>query len=258
MGNAARLSQHFLADESAVASIVAAVGAAPGMPVLEIGPGRGVITEPLLETGASVTAVELDDRLSFTLSDKYAARGLRLIHADFLQLDLGRLTGGPFAVVGNLPYAVGAPILQKLLPWDGWTSAVLMFQKEVALRLCARPGSADYGLLTLSTLLWSEPEFLLEVPGSSFRPPPKVSSGVVRLRRRARPLLPEDKHAVFFKVAKSAFEHRRKMAAGTLAKSLKRPRPELEAFLAERGLSVSARPENIPVSAWLDLAALAG
>lgn len=257
MGNAARLSQHFLADEGAVEAIVAATLPIAGLPVLEIGPGRGVLTEPLLASGAKVTAVELDDRLYFSLSGKLGPLGLRLIHADFLDLDLARVTGGPFTVVANLPYAVGAPILQKLLPWENWTSAVLMFQEEVARRLCAEPGCADYGLLTLSTLLWSEPEYLMEVPSTSFRPPPKVSSGVVRLRRRSRPLLPVERHAAFFRVAKAAFEHRRKMAAGTLASALKRPRAEIEAFLAARGVSKAARPENIPVSAWLDLAGLA-
>src|SRR5206468_1400311 len=173
MGNAARLSQHFLADESARDAVVAALGAARGEKVLEIGPGRGVLTGPLVDTGAAVTAVELDDRLYRSLDEKLGPRGLRVVHADFLQVDLERLGDGPFAVIANLPYAVGSPILQRLLPWAGWTRAVLMFQKEVALRLCAQPGTADYGLLTLSTQLWARPEYLLDVGPASFRPPPK-------------------------------------------------------------------------------------
>lgn len=255
MGNAARLSQHFLADEASRDAIVAALQAAPGESVLEIGPGRGVLTAPLLDAGARVTAVELDDRLSRSLDEKLGPRGLTLVHADFLELDLARLGEGPFAVIANLPYAVGTPILQKLLPWHGWTRAVLMFQKEVALRLCAAPGGPDFGLLTLSALLWAEPEYLLDVPAAGFRPPPKVDSGVVRLRRRAAPLLPVERHAAFFRVAKAAFEHRRKMAAGVLASAFGRPRAELEALFARLGVPAQARPENVPLEAWLALSA---
>lgn len=255
MGNAARLSQHFLADESARDAVVAAVQAAPGEKVLEIGPGRGVLTGPLVDSGVKLTAVELDDRLYRSLDEKLGPRGLTTLHADFLQLDLSRLGPGPFAVVANLPYAVGTPILQKMLSWDGWTRAVLMFQKEVALRLCASPGGPDYGLLTLSTLLWAKPEFLLEVPPDAFRPPPKVASGVVRLTRRPAPLLAPDKHAAFFRVAKAAFEHRRKMAAGVLASAFRKPRAEVEALLDKLGVPASARPENIPLEAWISLSA---
>jgi 16S rRNA (adenine1518-N6/adenine1519-N6)-dimethyltransferase len=253
MGNAARLSQHFLADENAAETIVSSLLAKRGEKVLEIGPGRGVLTGILLESGAAVTAVELDDRLSFNLGELYGARGLNLIHADFLQYDLERLGPGPYAVIANLPYAVGAPILQKLLPWTGWSRAVLMFQKEVALRLCSAPGGADFGLLTLSTLIWAEPEFLLEVPGTSFRPPPKVSSGVVSLKRRPKPLVAVERQPMFFRAAKAAFTHRRKMAAAVLASAFQRPRADIEAVFARLGVPASARPENIPFDAWIKL-----
>jgi 16S rRNA (adenine1518-N6/adenine1519-N6)-dimethyltransferase len=254
MGNAARLSQHFLADEASRDAVVAALGAGPGEKVLEIGPGRGVLTVPLVDGGAAVTAVELDDRLYRSLDEKLGPRGLRVLHADFLTVDLERLGEGPFAVIGNLPYAVGTPILQRLLSWPRWTRAVLMFQKEVALRLCAQPGGPDYGLLTLSTLLWARPEYLLDVAPGAFRPPPKVASGVVRLTRRAAPLLAPEKHPAFFRVAKAAFEHRRKMAAGVLASAFQKPRAEVEALLAGLGVPASARPENIPLEAWISLA----
>ncbi len=254
MGNAARLSQHFLVDASVSDAVVAASGARAGERLLEIGPGKGVLTKPLLETGASVTAVELDDRLYGGLLETLVPRGLKLLHADFLELDLARLDGGPYAVVSNLPYAVGAPILQKLLSWPGWTQAVLMFQDEVALRLCAAPDGPDYGLLTLSTLLWAEPEYLLQVPPKAFRPPPKVSSGVIRLKRRPEPLVPMDRQPAFFKIAKAAFAQRRKMAVGSLAAALARPRGQVEEVFDRLGVSRSARPENIPFDAWSRLA----
>jgi 16S rRNA (adenine1518-N6/adenine1519-N6)-dimethyltransferase len=255
VGNAARLSQHFLADEASRDAIVASLQAGRGEKVLEIGPGRGVLTAPLLDGGAAVTAVELDDRLYRSLDEKLGPRGLTVVHADFLEVDLARLGEGPFAVIANLPYAVGTPILQRLLPWTGWTRAVLMFQKEVALRLCAAPDGPDFGLLTLSTRLWAEPEYLLDVPAAGFRPPPKVDAGVVRLRRRASPLIPVERHAALFRVAKAAFEHRRKMAAGVLSAAFGKPRAEIEALFARLGVPASARPENIPVEAWISLAA---
>lgn len=254
MGNAARLSQHFLADEVAVDAIVSSLLAKKGDQVLEIGPGRGVLTAPLLKTGASVTAVELDDRLAFSLNDRFGPEGLHLVHADFLDYDLSRLTNAPYAVISNLPYAVGAPILQKLLPWPGWSRAVLMFQKEVALRLCSGTGGADFGLLTLSTLIWAKAEYLLEVPPTSFRPPPKVSSGVVRLTRRAEPLVAAARQPMFFRAAKAAFTHRRKMAASVLASAFQRPRADIEKVFASLGVEASARPENIPFEAWIKLA----
>ena len=254
MGNAARLSQHFLKDESVRDAVVSAAGARPGANVLEIGPGRGVLTEPLLESGATVTAVELDDRLYASLLERFGPRGLRLVHEDFLRVDFARLDAPPYLVVSNLPYAVGTPILQRLLSWSGWTQAVLMFQNEVARRLCATPDGPDYGLLTLSTLIWAEPEFLLEVPPDAFRPPPKVSSGVVRLRRRPAPLIPPERQDPFFKLAKAAFAQRRKMAAGTLSAATSLPRGQIEAAFARAGVSATARPENIPFPAWVALA----
>jgi 16S rRNA (adenine1518-N6/adenine1519-N6)-dimethyltransferase len=254
MGNAARLSQHYLIDEGAAQAIVDSSLAGPGKRVLEIGPGRGILTGPLLESGAEVTAVELDDRLYGWLNEKLVPRGLSLLHADFLRFDLGRLGDGPYTVVANLPYAVGAPILQKLLPWGGWTDAVLMFQKEVALRLCSRPGGADYGLLTLSTLLWASAEYLLEVPRTSFRPAPQVSSGVVRLVRRPEPRVAPEKQAAFFRLAKAAFAQRRKMAAPTIGAAAGRPRAEVEAEFARLGIDKTVRPENIPFEAWAALA----
>ena len=253
MGNSARLGQHFLVDEAARDAVVAAVMPAPGKRVLEIGPGGGVLTEPLLEAGAAVTAVELDDRLYARLAARLAPRGLLLMHADFLTLDLARLQPGPYTVVANLPYAVGTPILQRLLSWPGWTDAVLMFQKEVALRLCARPGGPDYGVLTLSTLLWARADYLIDVPNTAFRPRPRVSSGVVRLVRRPQPLVCEARQAAFFRLAKAAFAQRRKMAAGSLAAALSRPREQIEAAFVRLGVSVTARPENIPFEAFAAL-----
>lgn len=248
-----RLGQHFLVDEDVRDAIVAAVHPVAGERVLEIGPGRGVLTEPLLRSGAAITAVELDDRLNAKLSETLVPQGLDLLHADFLSLDLGKLRV-PCKVVGNLPYSVGAPILQRLLAWDGWTIAVLMFQKEVALRVASEPGGADYGLLTLSVRLRAEAEYLLEAPPRAFRPPPKVSSGVVRLTRRAQPLVAPERQAAFFRLAKAAFAQRRKMAAGVIASALRLPRERVALAMAGLGAAPTARPEELPLETFRALA----
>ncbi|MBI4060039.1 MAG: 16S rRNA (adenine(1518)-N(6)/adenine(1519)-N(6))-dimethyltransferase, partial [Elusimicrobia bacterium] len=148
----ARLGQHFLRDEGARDAVAGLVGARPGDSVLEIGPGRGALTGRLLAMGAAVTAVELDEVIAGKLAGAVggAAENLRTINEDFLRLDLRELGPGPWLVAGNLPYAVGTPILQKLLKWERWSRAVLMFQKEVGERIVARLGGADYGLLALS------------------------------------------------------------------------------------------------------------
>lgn len=247
----ARLGQHFLKDEEIRDTIVAAARLSPGSKVLEIGPGRGFLTKALIASGVDLTAVELDERLA----ENYIAElPLRLIRDDFLKLDLAALGDGPYTVVSNLPYSVGAPILQKILLWDKWTSAVLMFQKEVAERVTAKPGCADYGLLTLSVINRAESEHVVDAPRTAFSPPPQVSSAVVRLLRRPKPLV--DDEAKFFKVAKAAFEHRRKMAAGTLSRVLRLPREKVDAAFAVAGVELAARPENLPFSAWARLAAL--
>jgi 16S rRNA (adenine1518-N6/adenine1519-N6)-dimethyltransferase len=251
----AKLGQHFLKDPAATAAIVEACGAGPGDAVLEIGPGRGALTAPLLAAGARVTAVETDDALAASLAGRVPdASRLTVLTEDFLRLDLGSLGPGPWRVAGNLPYAVAAPILQTLLDWDGWSTAALMFQKEVALRVVAAPGGPDYGLLTLSAADRAEAELVLELGPGSFTPPPKVDSAVVALKRRAAPRVRAEDRALFWRLAKAAFGQRRKMAAGTLAKALGRPRAELDAALEAAGVQATARPEEIPFDAWVELA----
>lgn len=250
----ARLGQHFLTDSGALDDIVRAAGVRPGDLVLEIGPGRGALTKPLLAAGARVTAVEVDDPFAAALPGvvKHPER-LTVINEDFLRLDLAALAPGPWLVVGNLPYAVGTPILQKVLLWDRWTTATLMFQKEVALRVAAGAGGPDYGLLGLSVRIRADAQVALDLPPSAFRPRPKVDSAVVHLRRLAAPRVPPEAEPLFWRLAKAAFGQRRKMAAGVLAHALSRPRAEVEAALAEAGVPADARPEQIPFEAWAAL-----
>lgn len=251
----ARLSQHFLTDQGAIDDIVHAAAVRTGDAVLEIGPGRGALTGPLLAAGARVTAVELDDAFAAALPGKTGhPERLTVVNEDFLQLDLGSLGPGPWTVVGNLPYAVGTPILRKILLWDRWKTATLMFQKEVALRVASGTGGADYGLLALSTRIRADAEVVLELSAEAFRPRPQVDSAVVHLRRLPAPRLAPEDEKVFWRLAKIAFSQRRKMAASVIAKTLGRPRVEVEAAFAAAGVPIDARPETIPFEAWAALA----
>ncbi len=254
----ARLGQHFLLDASVRDRILECAQVEPGRCVLEIGPGRGALTRALLAKGARVTAVEMDERLAAALQEQFAGRPeFRLLRADFLRLDLSRLEAEyeePWRVAANLPYSVAAPILQKLLGWERWDEAALMFQKEVALRVAAEPGSADYGILTLATWLHAEAAVLFEVGPEAFSPPPKVDSAVVRLRRRQKPMVDPAKHGAFFRVAKAAFGQRRKMAQTPLAQAFGISKSRAAEILRDCGLDPSCRAQDIPPESYALLA----
>lgn len=252
----ARLGQHFLRDEGARDAIAALSGAGPGTKVLEIGPGRGSITGRLLATGASVTAIELDENLAAKLPANLGGDVSRLtvVNEDFLRMNPATLGPGPWRIVANLPYAVGTPILQHILLWEGWDRAVLMFQKEVADRITAAPGGADYGLLALSVIARADAKAAFDVPRGAFMPPPDVESAVVALTRLAQPRLEKSDEKAFWRLAKLAFAQRRKMAAGVLAKALGKPKADVDAAFAAAGLAADVRPERIPFEAWRALA----
>lgn len=251
----ARLDQHFLVDGLVADRIVDSIGARIGEAVVEIGPGRGILTERLVEIGARVTGVEIDERLHAALAERLRGRGsLSLIRADFLELDLSTLPS-PARVVSNLPYSMGTVILQRLLPWPGWTEAVLMFQKEVADRVRAGPGSRDYGVLSVSVALYAEASPLFDVGRFAFRPPPQVQSAVVRLARRPSPRLPAGlSEAAFFRVVKAAFAQRRKMAANSIASALGLERAVVDRAMEQSGLSPAARGEMIDPDSFARLA----
>jgi 16S rRNA (adenine1518-N6/adenine1519-N6)-dimethyltransferase len=252
----AKLGQHFLTDPEALSGIVSAAGVSPGDAVLEIGPGKGALTRPLLDAGARVTAIELDDALAAALPGRAGpgAAKLTVVNEDFLRLDLATLGPGPWRVAGNLPYAVASPILQKLLLWNAWTTAALMFQKEVALRIAAPTGGADYGLLALSVRARADADIAFELPPGAFVPRPKVDSAVAVLRRLTEPRIAPADEPLFWRLAKTAFTQRRKMAAGVLSKALGRSREDVEAAFIAAGVGVYARPEEIPFEAWAALA----
>jgi 16S rRNA (adenine1518-N6/adenine1519-N6)-dimethyltransferase len=208
-----RLGQHFLIRRSILERIAQAV-CAPGEPlVVEIGPGKGSLTEHLLARAQRVIAIETDGLLVDRLANRFKGAGnLTLVHADVLETDLAQW--GPAVVAGNLPYYIASPILRKALALgETLGSAVFLVQREVAERLTAQPGSRQYGFLTVQTLVAAQPELLFHVPPSAFAPPPKVDSAVVRLTPHA---LRVDAGA-FLQFVSQCFRHKRKTLRNNLA-----------------------------------------
>jgi 16S rRNA (adenine1518-N6/adenine1519-N6)-dimethyltransferase len=213
-----RLGQHFLAKGSILERIARAACPDREPLVIEIGPGRGALTEKLLEKADRVVAIELGSDLVEVLREKFRDEPrLTLIHADVLDTDLGQW--GPAAVAGNLPYYVATPIIEKTLSTSASLErAVFLVQKEVAARLAARPGTRDYGYLSVQTQLLADVEALFDVRPSAFRPPPKVDSTVIRLRARNRAVELRIKDtARFLDFLKLCFHQKRKTLRNNLA-----------------------------------------
>ena len=250
------LGQNFLLDLNLTARIARAAGDLTGSDVLEVGPGPGGLTRGLLAEGARrVLAIEKDERCLPALAEIAAAYPGRLevLAGDALALDLrGRLTA-PVKVVANLPYNVGTELLVRWLTpriWPPfWQSLTLMFQKEVAERIIARPGSKAYGRLALLAQWRADARIVLTLPPEAFSPPPKVHSAVVHLTALPGPRFPADQ-AVLNRVTTMAFGQRRKM----LRSSLKGLAPDIEDRLLSVGIPPTARAEEIGLEQFCALA----
>ncbi len=244
-----RVGPHFL-EPAWVAKLIDALAVAPTDRFLEIGPGRGALTRPLAARASGIVAVEIDRDLAAALTAE-ALPHVRVVTGDFLHLDLDEaLAGerGPLRVVGNLPYNVASPILFRLLAAadDGrrFSDATLMLQKEVADRLAARPGTADYGSLAIQVALRATVERVLTLPPGAFRPPPKVTSAVVRLVFHP-PREDVGDRGVFERVVRGIFLHRRKTLLNALtpvAGSLDRTAAEA---IERAGLDPTRRPGSL-------------
>ena len=240
--------QHFLLDLNITRKIARLAQVGEGDHVIEVGPGPGGLTRALLETGAQVTAVEKDQRFRPLLDELAAASGgLELVFADALTVDEAAIA--PVAhLVSNLPYNVGTPLLIKWLtgPWTP-RSLTLMFQKEVAQRITARPGDDAYGRLGVVAQATCEARLVMDVPARAFTPPPKIESAVVRLEPRPDRPSPTRLDALQ-KITAAAFGQRRKMLRSSL-KTLGG-----EGLIEAAGLDPSARAEVVGVAGFLDLA----
>lgn len=248
------LGQHFLTDEHIAAEIAATVTSSKlenlnpewtHLPILEVGPGMGVLSKYLLESGREVTAVELDHESVGFLAKTMP--GLRVIEQDFLKMDLKEIYNRPFALIGNFPYNISSQIFFKVLDnIDMVPIAAGMLQKEVAERICSSPGSKVYGILSVLLQAWYDCEYLFSVEPHVFNPPPKVRSGVLRLTRNFRKELGCDETA-FKKVVKTSFGQRRKTIRNSLASMIQPGSPALDSrFMSER-------PERLTVEDFIEL-----
>ncbi len=244
-----RFGQHFLASPDVIDRIVRAIAPQAGETLVEIGPGRGAITEPLAKTGVTLHAVEFDRDLARLLEERYAgAANVSIVQADALRFDFASLGSG-LRVVGNLPYNISTPLLFHMLEFsDAIEDLHFMLQKEVVDRMAASPGTKEYGRLTIMLGCRMTVEPLFDVPPEAFSPPPKVTSAVVRLRPRPRgDIAVRDTRALSALVAR-AFSQRRKTLRNALKGAV--DPADLEAL----GIDPVARPETVPPKEWIALA----
>ncbi|HYC02534.1 MAG TPA: 16S rRNA (adenine(1518)-N(6)/adenine(1519)-N(6))-dimethyltransferase RsmA [Azospirillaceae bacterium] len=253
LGARKSLGQHFLFDLNLTARVARAAGDLTGVTVVEVGPGPGGLTRALLGTNArEVVAVERDPRFVEALAEVIeAAEGrLRLVQADALKVDLEELVPAPRAVIANLPYNVGTPLLFGWLRrMEAFRSLTLMFQKEVVDRIVAEPRSKAYGRLAVMCQWRAECRSAFDIPARAFTPPPKVVSAVVHMTPRSMPADAPD-FETMETVVGAAFNQRRKM----LRASLKALGMDTESLILEAGLEPTARAEEIDVAGFVALA----
>lgn len=249
-----RLGQNFLIDPNLCAALVRDAAPQPGETIVEVGPGTGAITEPLLETGARILAIELDRRLCEYLRERFAERAnFTLVEADACRLDYQKLLNDrPCRLIANLPYSAGTVLLGKLFALEHPPEeAFILLQREVADRLLAKPGTKAYGSLTVRSQVIYECHRLRQVPGRVFFPEPGVISSHLRLRRRAT--IPSRAQRESLSVlARVAFGQRRKKLLGVLRKNL--PAVDWQSLFDQLGISSDARAETLPPALFLKLA----
>jgi 16S rRNA (adenine1518-N6/adenine1519-N6)-dimethyltransferase len=250
------LGQHFLRDPKVIQTILAAAELKASDTALEIGPGKAVLTEPLAARIKRLVAIELDRELEAKLKVRFQSQTkVEIIQGDFLKTDLNALFPNiPIKVLGNLPYSITSPIFEKLLAWPGWEIGVFLVQREVAERMRAKAGSRTYGLLSLAIQLSAEVESIAIVPPGAFAPPPAVHSSVIRLRRKAAPVIPPAEVADFFHFARAAFAHRRKTVANAVALETHVDKNRLSEWLLAAGIPAQARAEQITLETYAMMA----
>lgn len=223
------------------------VSAYKGMPVLEVGPGMGVLTQFLLEAGQDLTVVELDRESVEYLNEHFPQLQGRIIGEDFLKLDLATLFPGQFCVIGNYPYNISSQIFFKVADYkDRIPCCSGMIQKEVAERMAAAPGSKTYGILSVLLQAWYDIEYLLTVPEHVFNPPPKVKSAVIRMTRNSTTQLGCDE-TLFKRVVKTGFNQRRKTLRNSLKPLLGKENEIFDDPIFDK------RPEQLSVQQFIEL-----
>jgi len=248
------LGQHFLLDMNITDKIARLAAPLEGINVAEVGPGPGGLTRALIQNGANVLAIEMDESFLPPLDDIVRASGrLRLLHGNGLKIDIAKEIGAnkDIKIIANLPYNVGTKMLINWLSCNPlfWSQAVLMFQKEVAERVTAKPGDKAYGRLAILTQSVCTAHIAFEVPAKDFTPPPKVDSAVVVLE----PFLPENRFPhlkLLGEVTLATFGQRRKMLRASLKSIAKKYNTHPIEWCENCGLDPTARPETLPVQAF--------
>ena len=252
------LGQNFLTSQNVLEEIVDAAEIDSG--VIEVGPGFGVLTSELAKNSDKVVTIEIDERLidvlEYTLADY---DNVKIVNADILKLDLHKLIQEEFgnekvSIAANLPYYITTPIITKLLEEKlPLKNIVVMVQKEVALRMAAKPSSKDYGAITVLCQYYTEPSVVTNVPASLFVPPPKVDSAVLRLKIRENPAVHVTDEKMFFRVVKAAFSQRRKTLLNCLCSNFSFPKEEMSTLLEGIGITPSRRGETLSLQEFADI-----
>lgn len=234
--------QHFLTDPRILDRIADALEAPPGAPVLEIGPGRGALTAALVARGVRLVAIEKDRELVPMLRERFPE--VTIVEGDALELDWRALAPDAL-VIGNIPYNVTSPLLDRALAPPRPRRVVFLVQREVALRCAAAPGTADYGALTVGIQAVARVERLFNVAAGAFSPPPRVASAVIRLTPLDTPLVADADVARFRRLVVGLFSYRRKQLVRAVRELTRWPANRAEAALATTGLDLDRRPETL-------------
>ncbi|MBQ8520141.1 MAG: 16S rRNA (adenine(1518)-N(6)/adenine(1519)-N(6))-dimethyltransferase RsmA [Bacteroides sp.] len=242
------LGQHFLKDLGIAQDIADTVDACPGLPILEVGPGMGVLTQFLMKKGREVKVVELDFESVAYLKENFQALEGNIIEDDFLKLKLENLFDGkPFVLTGNYPYNISSQIFFKMLDYkDSIPCCTGMIQKEVAERIAAAPGSKTYGILSVLIQAWYRVEYLFTVHEHVFNPPPKVKSAVIRMTRNGTTDLGCD-GKLFKQIVKTTFNQRRKTLRNSISSILDKSHP------LSADPIFNKRPEQLSVQEFVEL-----
>lgn len=240
------LGQHFLSDPRILARIADALELTPADTVIEIGPGRGSLTEVLRQRAGTTIAVEYDRQLAALLRERYAGDArVRVVEADVLEVNLGELARVAYKLVGNVPYYITTPILFHAMRPPRPERAVYLVQREVADRMAATAGQREYGALSANVQAFAQVESLFRVPAGAFHPPPKVESAVVRVTPLVSPVVGPDEERDYRQLVQSAFGLRRKQMRRVVRELYSMSPADAEAALAQAGIEPDARPETI-------------
>ncbi|MDE0310471.1 MAG: 16S rRNA (adenine(1518)-N(6)/adenine(1519)-N(6))-dimethyltransferase RsmA [Acidiferrobacterales bacterium] len=246
-----RLGQHFLTDPQTIDRIVRLINPSPDETMVEIGPGRGALTERLAGRTAEFHAIEIDPHLFGEIHRKMASESVQIHHGDALSFDYGSLmsAGQGLRIVGNLPYSISSQLIMRLLKFaDGIKDLVFMLQREVALRLTAPCGSRHYGRLTVCVTRVMHVEMIFDVPPGAFSPPPEVQSTMIYMRPEEVTDTDSRTEEAFAALVRLAFSNRRKTLRNSLASPLG------ETHLAQCGIDPGLRAQNLTVGQYLRLA----